>query len=216
MAGGEGREEGLPSGATGGRGPAEEHRRADHGPWAELPLDPEGAPPAPHRGAASRLLVPTVALSGAVGALARYGVSRLAPAAPGQFPWATFAVNVAGAALVGFVLVLLLERFPRSRLARPLVVTGFLGGFTTFSTLIVDAVLLVRDHRVPLAAAYLLGTTLAGLAAVGLGMAAGRLAVRIDERLEEVQGSGSAGEAPSPSPLGPGARREAAAGEGLR
>lgn len=163
-----------------------------------LPVDPDtsgasGEPSARRSGHASRratrVLVAVIACSGAVGALARYVAARLLPTAPGRFPWGTFWINVSGSAVIGFVLVLLLERFPRARLARPLVATGFLGAFTTFSTYMVDADELVRAHRVATAAVYALGSLLAGTAAVAVGMAAARTAVRIDASLDRQLGS---------------------------
>jgi CrcB protein len=145
----------------------------------------EGPPPpvAPsHR--ATAIVVAVVAASGAVGSLARYGMSEAIASPSGAFPWGTFWVNVAGSLAIGFVLVLVVERFPRARLARPLIATGFIGAFTTFSTYVVGAVELVRDHHVATAVAYALSSLVAGLAAVAAGMLLGRLAVRVDRVLD--------------------------------
>lgn len=114
-----------------------------------------------------------VAAGGALGAPARYGVGRLLPAGP--FPWATFAVNATGSFALGFVLVLFLERFPPSRRVRPFVATGVLGAFTTYSSFAVETDLLVRAGRPALAATYAVATIVAGLVAVRVGMAVGRI-----------------------------------------
>jgi CrcB protein len=77
------------------------------------------------------------------------------------------------------VLVLLVERFaPREHL-RPFVATGFLGAFTTFSTLAVETDLLVRDGRAGIAAVYSVGSLVAGVVAVAAGM---RVARRLPPR----------------------------------
>lgn len=103
-----------------------------------------------------RLLL--VALAGAAGALARYGVAVIVAS-----PWSTLAVNVAGAFAIGVVLTAGAARWS------PAVVTavavGFLGAFTTFSTLAWDAVRLPR----PAGAAYVAATLALGLLAVVAG-----------------------------------------------
>src|SRR4051812_20344606 len=77
---------------------------------------------------------------GGIGALARAGVVEALPPEPGRWPWATFAVNVAGAFVLGFVVTRLQERLPPSAYRRPLLGTGFCGALTTFSTLQVELV----------------------------------------------------------------------------
>ncbi|MDA8034024.1 MAG: CrcB family protein [Actinomycetota bacterium] len=134
---------------------------------------------------AERAVLLTVAVAGAIGALARDGVSRLMASPAGHFPWGTFAINVSGSAAIGLVLVLLVERFPAARLARPLVVTGFLGAYTTYSTYMVDADLLFRSHDLVTGAAYVLASLLAGTLAVAGGIVLGRFLVRFDGHLSE-------------------------------
>jgi len=109
----------------------------------------------PHRHRrAQRTILVVIACAGSVGALARYAVGRILPTASGHFPWSTFWINVTGSLVIGFVLVLLAERFSRARLARPLVATGFLGAYTTFSTYTVDTDTLFHEHHVTTGVIY--------------------------------------------------------------
>ncbi|HTI33165.1 MAG TPA: fluoride efflux transporter CrcB [Miltoncostaea sp.] len=114
------------------------------------------------------LTLAAVAAGGALGAWARLGVAEAFPVHPGEWPWATFIVNLAGTALLGWAGTLLLERTPPTAYRRPLLGSGFCGGITTFSTLQLEVVELGRDGHAPLAAAYLLTSVLLGLAAVVL------------------------------------------------
>lgn len=109
-----------------------------------------------------------------VGALGRAGVLVALPTQPGRFPWGTFWVNVSGSLVLGFLLVRLAERGPRAHLLRPLLGTGVLGAYTTFSTLTMESVLLVRDHHALTAAANIGLSLIAGLAAVLAGMVLAR------------------------------------------
>jgi CrcB protein len=115
-----------------------------------------------------------IAAGGALGTLARYGLAQLVPLSAGAFPWATFVTNITGSFALGLVLVVLLRRFPSNRFARPFVATGFLSGYTTYSTFALETVLLARDGNVALAAAYAVASLLAGFAAVYAGIVAGR------------------------------------------
>lgn len=117
-----------------------------------------------------------VGLGGALGTLARYGVAQLVHVSPDTFPWATFWTNVSGSLALGVVLVLVVERYPPSRYARPFLATGFLGGFTTFSTFVVETDLLAKDGRVGIALAYAAASLIVGFAAVWLGAVLARLA----------------------------------------
>jgi CrcB protein len=105
-----------------------------------------------------------VAVGGAVGALARWAVGQAFPTRAEAFPWATFAVNVIGCALLAAVA---LAPFVRRR---PVVVAllgpGVLGGFTTLSTYSDETRALLAGGDPGTAAAYVLGTLVACLAAV--------------------------------------------------
>jgi CrcB protein len=140
---------------------------------------PEAMVPAPRSGPDQRFPEPAVrvaaiAAGGSLGTLARYGVGRALVPAPLGFPWPTFAVNVAGSFLLGFILVLVVERWPPTRFVRPFAVIGFCGGFTTFSTMAVEIAQRGQHGKVGIAALYLMASLAAGLAAVALGMTAAR------------------------------------------
>ena len=120
-----------------------------------------------------------VALGGVLGALARYALGVGWPTESGAFPWTTFAVNVSGCLLVGVLLVRLLEAGAVHPLWRPFLGTGVLGGYTTFSTYAVDTRTLVAGGHAGLAAAYALGTLVAALLAVQVGVIAGRAVFRV-------------------------------------
>jgi CrcB protein len=115
-----------------------------------------------------------VAVGGAIGTVARYELARAEPVHAGRFPWATFGVNVVGSLVLGLALALLVDSSARDRLARAFVAVGVCGGLTTFSTWMVESVLLVRDGDAGVATLYLTVSVLAGLAAVGAGVGLGR------------------------------------------
>ena len=117
-----------------------------------------------------------IALGGALGSLARWALASVLPEAA-RLPWATFVENLSGAFALGLLLVFVLEVWPPSRYARPFLAVGVLGGYTTFSTYMLDTRNLLAVGEVAAASAYLLGTLGLGLLAVELGAAAGRLVV---------------------------------------
>lgn len=107
---------------------------------------------------------------GVVGALARVGLSEAGPHGPGEWPWPTFAVNMAGALLLGFLFARLRDHPPES-LAHPLLATGFCGTLTTFSALQLELFEMVDAGHTALAAVYIGVTLLAGYACVRFGIA---------------------------------------------
>jgi CrcB protein len=119
-------------------------------------------------------IVLAVAVGGALGTVARYEVALAEPARAGQFPWATFGVNVVGSLVLGVALTVLVDPGWVSSVVRPFVGVGICGGLTTFSTWMVESVLLVRDGATGTAAVYLLVSLLAGLVAVTAGVAVAR------------------------------------------
>jgi fluoride exporter len=117
-----------------------------------------------------------ISVGGALGTLARYEVAQLIHVTKDTFPWPTFVTNLSGAFAIGVVLTVILERFRPTRLARPFFVVGFLGGFTTFSTMAVETVLLVKDGDPLLGVGYLLISVIAGLACCYGGIVVARRA----------------------------------------
>ena len=114
-----------------------------------------------------------VALGGAFGAAARFGVSGWVQSLAGSgFPAGTMAVNVMGSFLLGASLRYL-EAVPVTPEFRALVTIGVLGGFTTFSTFSYEAVALLQDGEWGRAGSYMLGSLVLSLAAVILGFATG-------------------------------------------
>lgn len=107
-----------------------------------------------------------IALGGAIGALARVGLAEAAPASAGSWPWATFAVNIAGALLIGYLVTRLQERLPVSTLRRPLLATGLCGALTTFSTVQIELIRMADHHAWGLAASYLCASVIGGYLAV--------------------------------------------------
>jgi fluoride exporter len=130
-------------------------------------------------------MVIALGCGGVVGALARYSVSLALPGQTGRFPWGTFVINVSGSAVLGFLLILLIEQFPRGRLARPVIGTGVIGAYTTFSTFVVDAVLLARADKILTAVIYVLASVVFGLLAVWLGMVTARVILRIERWMQQ-------------------------------
>lgn len=119
-------------------------------------------------------VVAVVFAGGCVGGLARYGATNEWPASTHRFPWSTFAVNIAGAFILAVLVRLAGEVLGPSRYVRPLIGTGFCGALTTFSSVVVAVDQLVAHGHAATAAAYLVATIAAGLAAGAVGLAAGR------------------------------------------
>jgi fluoride exporter len=111
---------------------------------------------------------------GALGALARTGLVEAFPPTPGHWPWVTFGINVAGAALLGWFVTRLQERLPLSAYKRPLLGTGLCGALTTFSAVQLECLRMIDAGRAGLAAVYIGGSILAGLLAVGVTTAVTR------------------------------------------
>ncbi|MDL5049087.1 fluoride efflux transporter CrcB [Oscillatoria amoena NRMC-F 0135] len=110
-----------------------------------------------------------VIIGGALGAVSRYGLGQLFPVHGGMsFPWPTFFVNLAGCLLIG----LAMGSASANAVMRqywPLLVIGFLGGFTTFSSFGLDTIQLLQNKQWGLTVYYVLGTNIAGLLLVYVG-----------------------------------------------
>jgi CrcB protein len=115
-----------------------------------------------------------VMVGGAAGALARWAIELVVPSV-GGFPLATLLINVTGAFALGLLGVLLWERLAPTRYLRPLLGIGFLGAYTTFSTMAMEGVRLLGQGRPGLAVGYWLATLLGGQMAGVWGMWLGRL-----------------------------------------
>jgi len=111
-------------------------------------------------------------LGGALGALLRAGLGEVFPAGEVDWPWATFLVNVAGAALLGYWFTIL----PNTQYRRPLLTTGFCGALTTFSTVQLELLEMLDAGRLGLASLYIGVSVAAGLLAAGGATAMARRA----------------------------------------
>lgn len=103
------------------------------------------------------VVLAVISLGGVLGALTRYGLTLAWPHDADGFPWAVWTINVSGCFLIGLLYVWLGRFRPRQRLVRPFLGTGFLGGYTTFSTAMTD----VLTAPTAIGVVYLV-TTLAG------------------------------------------------------
>lgn len=113
-----------------------------------------------------------VALGGALGSVLRWlASSALARGGDGRFPWGTLAVNLAGSFVIGLMLGAPDSRGPLAPGLRLLVVTGLLGGFTTFSAFSWETIALARSGQAIAAIGYAAGSLAGGLAAAALGLA---------------------------------------------
>jgi CrcB protein len=109
-------------------------------------------------------------VGGVLGALARVGLAEAVPHGPDGWPWATFAVNMAGALLLGYFVARLRDH-PEDSLAHPFLTTGICGTLTTFSTMQLELFEMVDGGHFGLAAAYVGATLAAGYAFVRIGIA---------------------------------------------
>jgi CrcB protein len=114
-----------------------------------------------------RPLLLLVAAGGVVGALARYGLVETLTTGAHGVPWVTFGVNLSGAFALGFFSTLAPADAHRSR---AFVAVGVLGAYTTFSTLAMETVLLMRAGRVGVGFSYLAATIVFGLGTAKLGI----------------------------------------------
>ncbi len=117
-----------------------------------------------------------VALGGALGSVLRYLVSKFVQAKVGiDFPVGTFLVNLVGAFLIGLAFSYLVERLTLSPEVRALLITGFLGGLTTFSTFSYESFNLLFNGEILKFALYVLGTNSLGILMTLIGYNLGRM-----------------------------------------
>jgi fluoride exporter len=137
--------------------PVDLQRRPHHLPWLTLAV---------------------IAVGGVAGALARQGLWAAFPPRDGMFDWTTFCINVGGCGLIGVLMTSTAGIRRAHRLTRPFLGTGVLGGFTTFSTYIVEIQRSIAARSPGTGLAYLGLTLVAALLAVQAGAALARLLQR--------------------------------------
>ena len=139
-----------------------ERDRAPQGPlWlrlrraaASLPLD--------------RQELAAIFAGGFLGAIARAALAQSWTDGPDQWPWATFLVNMLGAALLGYFVTRLQERLPPSLYRRAFLGTGICGALTTFSTVMIELAQMIEGGHLALAAGYAAASLAGGFAAIFL------------------------------------------------
>jgi len=132
-----------------------------HVPAQRTELSPSAAP-----------VLAAISAGGVCGALARYGLAAAWPHPPGGFAWATLVTNVSGSFLIGVLMVIVTEVVAHRRLVRPFLGVGVLGGYTTFSTSVVDVHRAASAGHAAAALAYLAATLVGAMLAVWAGTVA--------------------------------------------
>jgi CrcB protein len=119
-----------------------------------------------------------ISAGGALGASARYGISVALPHHPDEFAWSTWLINVSGCLLIGVLMVLISEVWVGRRLLRPFLGVGVLGGYTTFSTSVVDVQQAAAHGAAGIALLYLGATVIGAMLAVWVGSTTTAWAIR--------------------------------------
>lgn len=120
----------------------------------------------------SPIIFACVALGGALGAISRYVVSSWVASTMGHgFPWGTFAVNIVGSFLMGLIIELGALKLSLGPDVRAVIITGFLGAFTTFSTFSLDVATLYERGSFALAAVYVVASVSVGISVLFGAMA---------------------------------------------
>ncbi len=145
-----------------------------------LPVDPDIEVPQPSPPLRALLrehvdLLPWIAAGGAAGSLARWGLERAVTGS--SYPWATFLINVSGCLLIGALMALVLDVWADRRYLRPLLGVGFLGGFTTFSTFVLETRDLAASSHGLLSVVYVVASVTGGFVAALAGLVGGRAAI---------------------------------------
>ena len=138
-----------------------------HDPAEQVELKPSPIP-----------VLAAISAGGVIGALTRYGLTVAWPHDPTGFSWAIWTINVSGCFLIGVLMVLIARRWPDRRLIRPFFGVGILGGYTTFSTSVVDVQQAAAHGAARVALLYLGATIVGSLLAVWAGSALTAAAVR--------------------------------------
>jgi CrcB protein len=134
------------------------------------------------------LTLSVIASGGVIGALARQGLWAAFPHRAGAFDWITLGINVGGCALIGVLMTAATEVRHAHHMTRPFLGAGVLGGFTTFSTYIIEIQRSITSGEPQAGLAYLALTLVAALLAVYAGASATRLLSRYAGRPARQQG----------------------------
>lgn len=117
-----------------------------------------------------------IGLAGALGTLARYGTGLLVERhAVGSFPWPIFTVNMIGCFLFGAIYAYAEDRTGWSGDTRVIILTGFMGAFTTFSTFAYGSAMFMRESQWMLAAANIVSQNVLGVILLLIGISVGKL-----------------------------------------
>jgi fluoride exporter len=133
--------------------------------------------------------IAVLSVGGALGVNARFWLGVLINRWAGSegspaFPWATVTINITGSFAIGLLAIFLAHHWPHP-LGRLFLVTGFLGGYTTFSSFTYESLKLWEDGEKTLSAANTFGSVIGGLAAVVLGVALGRALIGLPSTDEQ-------------------------------
>jgi fluoride exporter len=148
----------------------DDQQRPGSNPPAEDALDQPGVPAL----GLSLATLLAVFVGGAIGTVCRYLLDSHHPIAQGHFPWPTLVINLSGSLAIGILVPLTEHVASRAPLARPFLVVGVLGGWTTYSTLAVESTLMAKDGDIATFVAYLAATVVGGLTLVVAGDALGQ------------------------------------------
>ena len=140
----------------------------------ELPLDPDVVKPGEYKWPPhfTPTLQAIVFIGGCIGTLARYGIISATPSQTNNWPLATFIVNIVGSFLLGLLLRSLFrlgDDKGKLRLLRLGIGTGFIGAFTTYSSLSVEAALLVKNNHLVIALVYSVSSVIGGIISCAIG-----------------------------------------------
>ena len=119
-------------------------------------------------------LLAVIAVGGALGAIARYELVLAVPTTTNGMPWGTFIANQTGAFVLGLFATVVTAPGARAAYLRAFVAIGVLGAYTTFSSLAMETVLLIKNGHAGLGLIYLTSTIAIGFAVATFGVACGR------------------------------------------
>jgi len=119
--------------------------------------------------------ITVIACGGAVGSVSRFYLGKMCQAWLGaSFPWGILLVNISGCFVIGFLVATLLDFFALNPLWRLLLLTGFLGGYTTFSGFTLDVIDMLQNNQVLAAILYIMVTVILCLTATWIGVLVGQ------------------------------------------